>query len=397
MADSALSGDLMERYGAIEKAYCDERWQSVIQDGQTLLNALGGSTQAPDGLQERLQLLMAHAHLYGFGDRDVAEDLYQAVLRSGAEASLRQIAEQGLAECSQPRSVAPAREPESMPEPHLPHSGSPQAAPAPAPAEASPELSAALSWLQQDTPEPAAEPQALSDQPVVPATPSPPDPSPVMPWLANPPLAEPATPTSPAATDPDQWLAAPPFVAASEQPALDMPPPPQAASLEVPALLEPTPNSPSAPELRGDSGGSLPVAGWEQPLVPEVVEEPELIEVHQSDPRLAEELELPVRESLPPAAVPITQAEVPAASSLESLDQEPPVPAVVTIAMEDPPLEAFSGEFTSVSVAQVPERQTASAAPPALILGAGPFYGPPEPVAEEDPELLAGLLRVEMG
>jgi hypothetical protein len=30
-----------------------------------------------------------------------------------------------------------------------------------------------------------------------------------------------------------------------------------------------------------------------------VVEEPELIEVHQSDPRLAEDLELPLRESEP--------------------------------------------------------------------------------------------------
>jgi hypothetical protein len=36
-----------------------------------------------------------------------------------------------------------------------------------------------------------------------------------------------------------------------------------------------------------------------QPLIPEVVEEPELIEVHQSDPRLAEDLELPLRESEP--------------------------------------------------------------------------------------------------
>jgi hypothetical protein len=34
-------------------------------------------------------------------------------------------------------------------------------------------------------------------------------------------------------------------------------------------------------------------------LVPEVVEEPELIEVHQADPRLAEDLEVTLRESEP--------------------------------------------------------------------------------------------------
>jgi hypothetical protein len=47
-----------------------------------------------------------------------------------------------------------------------------------------------------------------------------------------------------------------------------------------------------------------PAAPWleaaaSQPLIPEVVEEPELIEVHQADPRLAEDLELPLRESGP--------------------------------------------------------------------------------------------------
>jgi hypothetical protein len=33
------------------------------------------------------------------------------------------------------------------------------------------------------------------------------------------------------------------------------------------------------------------------PLIPEVVEEPELIEVHQADPRLAENLDVVVREA----------------------------------------------------------------------------------------------------
>jgi hypothetical protein len=30
-------------------------------------------------------------------------------------------------------------------------------------------------------------------------------------------------------------------------------------------------------------------------------------------------------------------------------------------------------------------------------LGKGPFAAPPQPVAEEDPELLLSLLRVELG
>jgi hypothetical protein len=47
-----------------------------------------------------------------------------------------------------------------------------------------------------------------------------------------------------------------------------------------------------------EAAGARPSAP-PQPLIPEVVEEPELIEVHQADPRLAEDLEVPLREPGP--------------------------------------------------------------------------------------------------
>ncbi len=45
---------------------------------------------------------------------------------------------------------------------------------------------------------------------------------------------------------------------------------------------------------------STPAAPWSEPsLIPEVVEEPELIELHQADPSLAEDVELAWKEPLP--------------------------------------------------------------------------------------------------
>jgi hypothetical protein len=43
-------------------------------------------------------------------------------------------------------------------------------------------------------------------------------------------------------------------------------------------------------------------AGREESLIPEVVEEPELIELHQADPALAEEVELTWQETATPPA-----------------------------------------------------------------------------------------------
>ncbi len=55
----------------------------------------------------------------------------------------------------------------------------------------------------------------------------------------------------------------------------------------------------AAPWLEAGGDRTARSPGNPQPLIPEVVEEPELIEVHQADPRLAEDLELPLREPGP--------------------------------------------------------------------------------------------------
>jgi len=47
----------------------------------------------------------------------------------------------------------------------------------------------------------------------------------------------------------------------------------------------------------GETSASTPAAPWSEPsLIPEVVEEPELIELHQADPSLAEDVELAWKE-----------------------------------------------------------------------------------------------------
>lgn len=185
MAESAAAGDPTQLYTAIEKAYCEDRWSDVLEQGERLLARLPSDDL---GLRQRLQLLMAHTFLYGFGDRKSAAGLYSAVEASQAESALRQIAAQGLQQCD-----VPVLE------------------------ETGPSLHEAVLALSQA--------EAAADEPAE---------APVMPWLDTQPARE------------------------------------------------------SAPAPLGES----PAAAAVPALIPEVIEEPELIEVHQADPALAEELEL---------------------------------------------------------------------------------------------------------
>jgi hypothetical protein len=104
MADAAEpSGPInqaIERYGAIEQAYRDQLWPTVLQEGKLLLSDLGEDRDhISEGLRQRLLLLLGHTQLHGFGEPEAARDFYGAVLMKDAEGSLRWIAEEGLQQC----------------------------------------------------------------------------------------------------------------------------------------------------------------------------------------------------------------------------------------------------------------------------------------------------------
>lgn len=435
MADSALSTDPLERYGAIERAYCEERWSAVIHDAQALIADLERAAEAsPEGLKERLQLLIGHSFLYGLGDRDSAEDHYQAVLHSGAEVSLRQIAEQGLQQCALP--VAPAGSPQEEEQqqdsPADPlssldggTSGWPEAAAVASPAEftigsradaapAAQDESALLQGLQdswgseavslpsEEASRPSDESSALSWLTVEPkGAPQAQDRAalPVMPWLETTDAVEAAAPALP----PEQAIHAEDLPLRQEDQARTLL---MAAVPEAPVALPPAdrPDSQavsaasldaalaSSEGLEGEAS-SPPATAPEERLVADVVEEPELIELYQSEaPALEEPLAQPVADSFLPSAVPQTdiQASPPA---------EPGLPGGIE---RRGTWDSAPGEVLDRRVEPVPEpveipAPLASSSPVPVASVIRPFSAPPEPVAEEDPELLMGLLKVEMG
>ncbi|QPN62438.1 hypothetical protein [Synechococcus sp. CBW1004] len=467
MADSALSTDLLERYGAIEQAYCQERWTSVIHDGQTLLGDLSRVDDTPpEGLTERLQLLIAHALLYGLGDRDSAEDLYQAVLRSGAEASLRQIAEQGLQQCALPVTTPePQQEqgeqqvdpqPDSVAAPTGETSLWPEAAAAEAELQTDPGLSSPsgsapslqegsvpLQGLQDDwgaaTSQPAAGEEGALGWLTAAATAAPQEPAagPVMPWLEAGAAGEVFQPAQASRLED-------PAVLQDRQESDSGSPPsqigPTGASLEAlpdqanlsatagmadrTTDVEPPPVADGASLLSPEpmtglqsiaASGDIPIAGGdvveafnrglqasppEERLVPEVVDEPELIELHQADSLLREELLVPAvaEEVAPPLeAEPDVEMQAPAEADLSAGSD---LSAGLERRGQDGIPGGFQDRRAEPPLAPVPAQEPAPVSPdprPQVVSGRRPFSGPPEPVAEEDPELLMGLLRVEMG
>lgn len=464
MADSALSTDPLERYGAIEQAYCQERWTSVIHDGQTLLGDLSRVDDTPpEGLKERLQLLIAHALLYGLGDRDSAEDLYQAVLRSGAEASLRQIAEQGLQQCAlpvttpEPQQVQGEQQVDLQPDSAAAPTGEtslwPEAVAAElqadpgisSPSGSAPSLqegSAPPQGLQEDwgaaISQPAAGEEGALSWLTAAATAAPQEPAagPVMPWLeagaagevfqpaqANR-LEDPAvlqdrqesSGSSPSRIGPaGASLEALPALADLSATAgmadrtTDVEPPPVA---DAASLLSPEPTTAlQSIAASGDmptTGGSvaeafnsgLQASPPEERLVPEVVDEPELIELHQADSLRREELLVPaVAEEVAPRLEAERDLEMQAPA-----EADPSAGSDAMAGLDRRVSEGMPGGFqdrrAEPPLVPVPAQEPAPVSPdsrPQVVTGRRPFSGPPEPVAEEDPELLMGLLKVEMG
>ena len=230
MAETSAN-DAAQRYAVIEQAYSREKWATVLADGEELLQELGPSDNPQlTGLKLRLQLLLGHTQLYGYGDKAAAAGYYGTVAEQSSEAALTRIAEQGLKQCAIDEAAAPTT---------LPAIAG-NVAPTPG-------------FLAEGAPGPAASAQAVT--------------GPAAPWL-----------TTAAA-------AAAAVAAATPAPAAD---PAPAAAEEGPA----------------SGTNATPAAPWSEPsLIPEVVEEPELIELHQADPALAEDVELSWQEESSPATV----------------------------------------------------------------------------------------------
>lgn len=230
MAETSAN-DAAQRYAVIEQAYSREKWGTVVGDGGELLQELQQSDNPQlTGLKLRLQLLLGHTQLYGYGDKATAAGYYGTVAEQNSEAALTRIAEQGLKQCAIEEAAA------------------------------APSTGAAVADTVATTPD------FLTKGAAGPAVTAP-----ASPWLA----------TTAAAT----------AAAAAASPAAD---------------LE------SAPAEEGPDAATagMPAAPWSEPsLIPEVVEEPELIELHQADPTLAEDVELSWQESSPATAAPMNKED----------------------------------------------------------------------------------------
>lgn len=112
MAPSPLANDPGERYAELERAYTEDRWPDVLEQGGQLIADLSNDPDpvAAD-LASRAQLLLGHAHLYGLRDPAAALPFYQALLAGPADPDLRRIAEEALPYCKPPvESAAPSAE-----------------------------------------------------------------------------------------------------------------------------------------------------------------------------------------------------------------------------------------------------------------------------------------------
>jgi hypothetical protein len=263
------SPNFPQRYGQIEEAYRQQEWSIVMDQGQTLLADLEKQPEAGAGLKPRLQLLMAHALLYGFNDTLMAEDLYTRVAGESSESDLQPVAEAGIHNCRANR--AQRRENEAR-----------------AQAEAAQRRKAEQEELTSAT---ANRDQSQPASPVPGAGAG--SPGPVMPWLTQ--------------TAADSALVSQDWAPLGET------------------------------------------------LIPEIVDEPELLELHQTGSSLAEEVDLMVRERL---GVGLAELGDPNRHSIESV--------------------AFAEQAASAEKAQ-------QAGEPAKVSAQA---------EGEDDDLMAGLLRV---
>ena len=89
---------LQQRYEAIERVYSERQWDDVARLSEELLLEL--PNEPSDPLRQRLQLLLGHTYLYGYQDRATATGFYSRVRATTQEPVLRDIADQGLEQCT---------------------------------------------------------------------------------------------------------------------------------------------------------------------------------------------------------------------------------------------------------------------------------------------------------
>jgi len=352
MAEFPLPPDTAERYAAIEQAYVEDHWTTVLSKGDNLLKLLEQSDDPEaQGLANRVRLLLGHAHLYGLSEPEVAEDYYHDVLAHQAETELRRIATEGLQQCQRPTAprASAALEAQAVPiETTAPVEPAASAAPletvAPANAVEEPLETVAPATALLEPQE--AVMQAETTTTINPASPIPPEsPAPSLettatttpaaaPWAEARAVPQEAAPTA-AINDP--FLSAVTAAAAAKGSIAGA-----AASAAMPWLADlpeglvietPTAGAPTAP-LDETSAAAPPQPlqpAGELSLIPslevEVVEEPELLEVVQADPKLSEEFELEltrIRERRRAAASPMDSPAA-AVAVAPDLSQEDPV------------------------------------------------------------------------
>ncbi|MEB3165688.1 MAG: hypothetical protein VKO65_03365 [Cyanobacteriota bacterium] len=161
-----------DRYSTLEATYCQDRWEEVIVQGRRLLDDIEGSDDPlATALRLRAQLLMGHAYLHGLGNRDAAEDHYRLVMNTtGAEPALRRSAEEGLQACDRPL-AQPRRDTDIDAETDTATAGSPAPAEAQAQAQAQAEGSPQAMVAAQSQAPIQAEPSRERPQPEVVAAP----------------------------------------------------------------------------------------------------------------------------------------------------------------------------------------------------------------------------------
>ncbi|MFM2173133.1 MAG: hypothetical protein RLZZ54_1060 [Cyanobacteriota bacterium] len=151
-----MQSALEQAYSAIERSYAQGHFPEALEQAMALQPQL--EPGRADLLDQRLQLLIGHIHLYGLAQPQQAELAYGAVLNQCNEAGYRRLAEQGLAQCQgEPATEPQAREPEPF---NLP--ATPWLAQLRDPQQALAEIQQAWASVPAATPAAQPEPQPLA-------------------------------------------------------------------------------------------------------------------------------------------------------------------------------------------------------------------------------------------